>query len=203
MPAPRANGHEARRELTRRAIVDSAVELFDTLGYDRTTVALIARGAHVSERTVYGHFPTKEDLLFAHAREFADLARSVADRTESPDPSIRVRAAVEALVLAATTERAMVQNSRLRAIVASRGRLPRSLMTHLTDLAQDLARRVSASTGTPLERVAPMVGAVLGAVGAAGLLAASDRASPSQARDAMMRACDTALVGFGSPEMPR
>ena len=38
--------------------------LFATRGFDAVTVAEVARAAGVSEKTVFNHFPTKEDLFF-------------------------------------------------------------------------------------------------------------------------------------------
>ena len=73
MPHEIVNGNDARRQRTRQALVDSAAHLFDVTGYAATTVAEIVQAAKASERTFYVHFPTKEDLLFAHVQDFTDL----------------------------------------------------------------------------------------------------------------------------------
>lgn len=46
-----------------REIVDTAIRLFTTQGYEETTTAQIAREAGVSQRTLFRYFGTKEDLL--------------------------------------------------------------------------------------------------------------------------------------------
>jgi AcrR family transcriptional regulator len=55
---------ERRRLRTRHAISAAAVELFAREGYDATSVAQVAAAAEVSPRTVFRHFPDKEELLF-------------------------------------------------------------------------------------------------------------------------------------------
>jgi AcrR family transcriptional regulator len=55
---------ERRRLRTRHAISSAAVELFAREGYDATSVAQVAEAAEVSPRTVFRHFPDKEELLF-------------------------------------------------------------------------------------------------------------------------------------------
>jgi AcrR family transcriptional regulator len=50
-------------EMTRRDVVAAARKLFATLGYEQTTVAMIAREARVSQATVYAQCGGKEGLL--------------------------------------------------------------------------------------------------------------------------------------------
>jgi TetR/AcrR family transcriptional regulator of autoinduction and epiphytic fitness len=45
--------------------VQAAVQEFRRLGYDATSMDAIAASAGVSKRTVYNHFPGKEDLFAA------------------------------------------------------------------------------------------------------------------------------------------
>lgn len=54
-----------RQEVTRRRIVEAAVELHSTLGPARTTVAQIAERAGVQRHTYYAHFPEERDLFLA------------------------------------------------------------------------------------------------------------------------------------------
>lgn len=55
---------ERKKQQTRQMIKDAALELFDERGFERVPVAEIARGAEVSEATVFNYFPTKEDLVY-------------------------------------------------------------------------------------------------------------------------------------------
>lgn len=56
---------ETKREQTRAALADAALDLFAERGYDATTIADIAERAGVSPRTFFAHHPSKEHVLFA------------------------------------------------------------------------------------------------------------------------------------------
>lgn len=53
----------------RARILASARTLFYRNGIHRTGVELIAEHAHVSKRTLYQHFPSKDDLVAAYLRD--------------------------------------------------------------------------------------------------------------------------------------
>lgn len=60
---------ERKRRAVRESITATARTLFAERGYDAVTVAQIAAAVGVSEKTIYNHFPTKEDLAFAGREE--------------------------------------------------------------------------------------------------------------------------------------
>lgn len=64
-PAPHPRGGRGACE----RILESARILFYRNGIHRTGVDLIAEHAHVSKRTLYQHFPTKDDLVAAYLRD--------------------------------------------------------------------------------------------------------------------------------------
>lgn len=64
MPRPPQRLTDRKRE----AIVRAAVEEFRTAGFEATSMDRIAAAAGVSKRTVYNHFPSKEEL-FSHILE--------------------------------------------------------------------------------------------------------------------------------------
>src|SRR6266571_9052080 len=68
------DGHMGLRELkktqTRQLIADTAWRLFADRGFDRVTVAEVAREAQVAEATVFNYFPTKEDLFYFRLEAF-------------------------------------------------------------------------------------------------------------------------------------
>lgn len=83
MSGAQNEGLRARKKRTaREAIAATARRLFAERGYDAVTVAEIAAAADVSEKTVFNHFATKEDLAFAGREE--GLKRLVADIAERP-----------------------------------------------------------------------------------------------------------------------
>jgi TetR/AcrR family transcriptional regulator, regulator of autoinduction and epiphytic fitness len=65
------DGRTVRAERTRQALVDSLLSLLDE-GQLTPTAAAIAARAGVSERSVFQHFPDREALLEAVAREQYD-----------------------------------------------------------------------------------------------------------------------------------
>jgi AcrR family transcriptional regulator len=54
---------EARKQRTRAAILSAAAELFTRQGYETSTMQEIATLADVGLGTMYGYFPSKEDVL--------------------------------------------------------------------------------------------------------------------------------------------
>src|ERR671925_604506 len=72
---------ERKKQQTRQLIAETARRLFTERGFERVTVAEIARAADVSEQTVFNYFPTKEDLVYWRLESFEqDLLAAVRDR---------------------------------------------------------------------------------------------------------------------------
>jgi AcrR family transcriptional regulator len=72
---------ERKKRATRDAIAAAAMGLFRARGFDAVTVAEVARVADVSEKTVFNHFPAKEDLVFPRGAERqAALIQTIEDR---------------------------------------------------------------------------------------------------------------------------
>ncbi|GAA2856036.1 TetR family transcriptional regulator [Actinoplanes cyaneus] len=79
---------EEKKQATRVAIADAALGLFLEHGFDRVTVADVARLVRVSVNTVFNYFPTKEDLFFDRQDEV----------TQRLPAAIRARARTESVV---------------------------------------------------------------------------------------------------------
>lgn len=68
-------------QLKRRdQLVDCAIDAIVELGFQRTSVAEVARRAGVSKGVVTYHFPAKDDLIFAVARHIFDSMVEFMDR---------------------------------------------------------------------------------------------------------------------------
>jgi AcrR family transcriptional regulator len=61
-----------KKEQTRQLIAETAWRLFADRGFDRVTVAEVAREAQVAEATVFNYFRTKEDLFYFGLEAFGD-----------------------------------------------------------------------------------------------------------------------------------
>ena len=70
--SPHLGLRERKKQQTRQHIAETARRLFGERGFDRVTVAEIARAAEVSEQTVFNYFPTKEDLVYWRLQSFED-----------------------------------------------------------------------------------------------------------------------------------
>jgi AcrR family transcriptional regulator len=78
---PQVGLRERKKQRTRQLIAETARRLFAERGFDRVTVAEIARSAEVSQQTVFNYFPTKEDLFFSGLEVFeAELLDAIRER---------------------------------------------------------------------------------------------------------------------------
>ena len=71
----RPTGKRAQnKEAVRKRIVKSALNLFQTKGFETTTTKAIARKAGIAEGTVFNYFRTKEDIALSFFEEEVDHA---------------------------------------------------------------------------------------------------------------------------------
>ncbi|WP_375482367.1 TetR family transcriptional regulator [uncultured Mycobacterium sp.] len=61
----------------RKRLIEAAMNLFSTNGYDATTTDQIAENAGVSPRTFFRYFPTKESVLFFGEYDFINAVSGV------------------------------------------------------------------------------------------------------------------------------
>lgn len=80
-------------ERTRQAILSAALQLFQKLGYEQTTMRLIAREAGVSLGNAYHYFQSKEDLMQAYYEDLCQQQVSASLRAMAleKDKSLRAR----------------------------------------------------------------------------------------------------------------
>ena len=90
----------------RQAIVEAAIAEFRSGGFESTSMDKIAATAGVSKRTVYNHFPSKDELF---AQILHELWNSSASQAERPyDPAVPLR---EQLLDLLWKKMAMLQDS--------------------------------------------------------------------------------------------
>ncbi|WP_108871879.1 TetR/AcrR family transcriptional regulator [Tessaracoccus timonensis] len=76
-----------RREATRQRIVETALELFLTQGFEQTSVAQISEAADIGKGTFFTYFATKQDVLSF----LGEQVMSVMAAADSPGAGAAVR----------------------------------------------------------------------------------------------------------------
>ena len=84
------NLRQQNKEALRRRLYETALELFDTQGYEGTTVAQITERAGVAKGTFFNHFPTKEHVVLEwyNAITFESLAAARQREVKSAEQAI-------------------------------------------------------------------------------------------------------------------
>jgi AcrR family transcriptional regulator len=91
-PARRDDRRERKKQRTRDALIDAAMELFAAKGYERTTVREITDEVDVSERTFFRYFASKEDLVLSFVRDgLTGFAAALMARPAGEDPLTAAR----------------------------------------------------------------------------------------------------------------
>jgi AcrR family transcriptional regulator len=186
---------ERKRLRTRRALIDSAAELFEQRGYERTTIADIAAAADVSTRTFFSYFANKEEVLFpdADARVKAALT-AIDERRPGERPTTILLRALGELGDAGDDlvgRMAALRLRFMRSVPSVRGRgLQRQL-----DAQTEIAARLQAAFPDELDEVeaAAMVGAFVGAIAGALEVLLRDGDDPDVVRERLQRATAVAL----------
>jgi AcrR family transcriptional regulator len=153
--APLGKRERQKRE-TREAIVAAAERLFAARGYDAVTVADIAAAAGVSVKTLFVHFRSKEDLVFAEEeRLLGRLLAMVGDRAPGQTPLQAVTAAILAALADEQGPRGLESFHRtLAQSPAVASRLRRMWDQCEAELATLLARERNEATPCPETRLA-------------------------------------------------
>ena len=102
------------RQVAVEAILDTAVRLFTEQGYERTTIAQIAREAGISQRSLFRYFGTKEDLVCGDQDALGELLRQTVEQ-QPADVSAwdALRAGFEVVLTANHTPERVLELSRL------------------------------------------------------------------------------------------
>lgn len=99
-----------KKERTRLAIADAALELFVEKGYEATTVDEIVARAHVSKATFFRYFAGKGEVIFHwNADRYHGLADTIVSRPDDEDDFAALRRALRGWVANLDTERMIRQ----------------------------------------------------------------------------------------------
>src|SRR6266571_6001605 len=87
---------QRKKQVTKDALIEAALELFAAKGYDHTAVHEITDAVDVSERTFFRYFASKEDLVLSFVREgTAAFAEALAPRPAQEEPLAAARHALQ------------------------------------------------------------------------------------------------------------
>lgn len=188
---------ERKRARTRSAIITAAMQLFETRGYDGTTVADIAAAAEIGTRTFFTYFASKEEVLFPGADNRVRAALdAIAARGPDDRPSDVLLRALGTVMDAghdfADPEGAL-RFRLIQTVPAVRGR---ALQLQL-DAQREIARHLRAAYPDELDDITAgaIVGAFVGSVAGAvqAMVDAGGPSAPDARSEAMRRATDIAL----------
>ena len=156
---------ELKKEQTRQLIADTAWQLFADRGFDKVSVAEVARAAQVAEATVFNYFPSKEDLFYSRLESFwTRLADAVSARPASQPVLDAFRHALLAESgllgqLESGDPDALTRLRTVNRIVAASPALLAREQQVMSRAASDLAARLAAETGASADDLRPQVAA--------------------------------------------
>jgi len=154
---------ERKKRETRRLLAEVATRLFDERGFESVTIADIATAGHVSTKTVFNYFATKEDLVLDGRLEVEDeLLRAVLARP----PGEPVVETVRRHTLGVAERMNLLPAERRNAFRRLVANVP-SIHLRMRELSarteDELARILAVETGKPAtDSIARMVASVLG-----------------------------------------
>ncbi len=132
MARPRSAGYDEKRQ----AILDRSAEVFAKNGYDRASMAEVAKACGVSKALLYHYYVNKAALLFDilhdHLQELLDAVNAV-------DAKLSPRARLSALI-AALLEAYRDADNEHKIQVNELGKLPVRQKKLLTDMERELVR---------------------------------------------------------------
>jgi len=102
-----------KKERTRLAIEDAALDLFAEHGYEETTVEQIAARADVSKATFFRYFASKGDVIFGEPHDrHGELQTAIVERPGSEDALTAVRNAMRQAWLPSVDPQRTVRQTR-------------------------------------------------------------------------------------------
>ncbi|MEO3884972.1 helix-turn-helix domain-containing protein [Nonomuraea sp. B5E05] len=194
---------ERKKQRTRRALIESALQLFDEKGYEETTLAEIAAGADVSTRTFFSYFASKEDVVFYDTAERMELAKAMLARPEpGMSPADLLSSLIDnSLAWSSAQEELTFEDAELRLrLILTEPTLQARALTVLFGTQLGLARTLHETYAGELSMIeaAAAVGALFGSVKLAVIANLEHNRSLEEIWDTARRAADVALAGMRS-----
>jgi AcrR family transcriptional regulator len=159
-----ANGlRERKKARTREAIIDAALDLFESKGFDATTIDDIAAAADVSPRTFFRYFESKLDVVMArNAPKEPTIGPLLAARPASEGPIEAMRQVMREELVAQVADPAHVRELQVVITTPSLRNLARE---HFYEEEAEIASAFAERLGADEHDLAPYV--IAGAVASA------------------------------------
>jgi AcrR family transcriptional regulator len=148
-PTPLTKLSELHSDLTARLLLDAALRVLDHSSVGELTFRAVAAEAHISERTVFRYFPTRDEFLDA-------IAEAVTHRLVLPPPPgtlEELRGAPKALYSCFEAERSLTKaavhsefHDRMRARAKPRWNAVRKLIDSSAPRRTERRRKLAAAT---------------------------------------------------------
>ena len=132
------DANETKYAAVRRLILDAAAEVFERLGFDRTTVNDIADAVHKAKSSIYYYFKSKEEIFLDIVEE--ESRWIIAQTSQAVDRESNSVSKLRAYLMTRVTQLREVPN--LRSVLADgylgRSRLLEDLRADYNRVARDL-----------------------------------------------------------------
>lgn len=153
---------ERKKDQTREALAQAAFSLFQTKGYEATTVAEIARAAKVSRRTFFRYYSTKDALLFVDDSDKLELFRELLSKTGAGVAGVRQACLELAAIYMQERERVLARTQ----IIASSPILGKQARQQDEQWEQAIAAALTPDAASPVaqRRAAVLASAIFGAM---------------------------------------
>jgi AcrR family transcriptional regulator len=141
-PELAAGRRQRKKQLTRDALIEAAMDLFAAKGYDGTAVHEITDAVDVSERTFFRYFTSKEDLVLSFVRDgMATFADALSARPADEDPLTAARNAFHvSLRQLGHREGAMPSSLSVLRLIDSTPALLSAYLRHIHDHDEEIIR---------------------------------------------------------------
>ena len=198
---------ERKKRLTRQRIVMAAVELFETHGYEQTTVAQIAAAADVDPKTFFNYFGSKDEVLFSDIdRDYDVLLAAIGQRRPDEGPGEALARAVREFRAHRRSKVPAKEPEELSAtlrLALDTPAVQAKGLSMLLDFQQRVATElVKAFPGLDPVTAGAMTGSLVGALMQAGVTSVRLGRSQAQLWEATAHALDIAMDGLRSVRPP-
>jgi len=193
---PPSGLRERKKQRTRRAIIEAAMQLYQERGFEGVTIAEIARLADVSPRTFFSYFESKDDVFLGRGDERLELlVEAIRERDHRQPILVALRRALQGELPAARQPRppGMPDLPELLRHPAIANRLRERWNRWEDVLAEAIAADVGAAASDPEPRV--VAAALTGAIRVA---AAAAWEQPGRRQQIAERVFDFLAGGFSS-----